>query len=93
MHTRILKQFKDAVRLRKYVVTAHAVEEMDDDDFTIYDVEHCILHGEIIDRQKDEKSVEWKYLLCGMTFQERGIRVVAKMSITGKMVIITVYAV
>ena len=92
MYGRVLKQFKEAVRFRNYIVTIHAVEEMDDDGFSIYEVEHCILHGDIVERQKDEKSIEWKYLLNGTTFQERGICVVAKMSITGKMVIITVYA-
>ena len=92
MYSRIHKQFKEAVRLRNYVVTVHAVEEMDDDGFTIFDVEHCILFGEIIERQKEQKTAEWKYLLLGGTFQERGISVVAKISVTGKMVIITVYA-
>jgi hypothetical protein len=65
---------------------------MDDDDFSIFDVEHCILHGEIVGRQKDYKTAEWKYLVQCATFKERGICVVTKMSITGKLVIITVYA-
>lgn len=92
MYSRVLKQFKEAVRLRNYIVTVHAVEEMDDDGFTIFDVEHCILHGEICERQKEHKTAEWKYLLDGVTFQERGICVVAKITVTGKMVIITMYA-
>lgn len=70
----------------------HAVEEMDDVDFLIFDVEHCILHGVIVERQKDQKSTEWKYLVRGDTFNGRGICVVAKISTTGKLVIITVYA-
>ena len=61
MYSRILKRMREAVRRRHYIVTLHAVEEMDDDDFSIFDVEHCIL--------------------CP-----------PKMSITGKLVIITVYA-
>jgi hypothetical protein len=36
---------------------------MDDVDFSIFDVEHCILHGVIVERQKDQKSTEWKYLV------------------------------
>lgn len=66
---------------------------MDDDGFSIFDVEHCILHGEIVERQKERSSVEWKYLLRGFTFNEKGLCVVAKISITGKLVIITVYAI
>jgi arginyl-tRNA--protein-N-Asp/Glu arginylyltransferase len=83
---------KESVRLRQYIVTLHAVEEMDDDGFSIFDVEHCILRGVITERQKEQKSAEWKYLVRGLTFNERGICVVAKMSISGKLVIITVYA-
>ena len=92
MYSRILKRMREAVRCRNYIVTLHAVEEMDDDDFSIFDVEHCIMHGEIVERQKEYKSAEWKYLLQGTTFKERGICVVTKTSITGKLVIITVYA-
>ena len=92
MYSRILKQMREAVRLRHYVVTLHALEEMDDDDFSIFDVEHCILYGEIVVRQKEHKTAEWKYVVQGATFKEKGICVVAKMSITGKLVIITVYA-
>jgi len=92
MYSHILKQIREAIRLRKYIVTLHAAEEMDDDDFSIFDVEHCLLHGEIIERQKEKTSVEWKYLLRGVTFHEKRMCVVAKISITGKLVIITVYA-
>jgi hypothetical protein len=49
---------REAVRLRQYIVTLHAVEEIDDDDFSIFDVEHCILHGAIVERQKEDKSAE-----------------------------------
>ncbi|MHB8893740.1 MAG: DUF4258 domain-containing protein [Candidatus Geothermincolia bacterium] len=83
---------KDAVRFRQYIVSLHAVEEMDDDGFSIFDIEHCILSGEIAERQKDQKSAEWKYRVQGVTLQERGICVVTKFSCTGKMVIITIYA-
>jgi len=92
MYSRVLKQMREAVRLSKYVVTLHAVEELNDDGFTIFDIEHCILHGEIIERQKEKTFAEWKYLVNGVTFQERGLCVVAKISVTGKLVIITVFA-
>lgn len=92
MYARILKQMREAVRLRQYVVTLHATEEMDDDEFSIYDVERCILHGEIVERQKDQTSAEWKYLVQGVTFHSKGICVVTKISVTGKLVIITVFA-
>jgi len=92
MHSRVFKQMREAIRLRNYVVTLHATEAMDDDGFSIFDVERCILHGEIVERQKESASEEWKYLVHGATFHARGIGVVTKMSITGKLVIITVFA-
>lgn len=92
MHSRIMKQMRESIRLRKYVVTLHAAEEMNDDGFSIFDVEHCILHGDIIERQKEIASAEWKYVVNGVTFQERGLCVVTKMSVTGMLVIITVFA-
>jgi Domain of unknown function (DUF4258) len=73
-------------------MTLHASEEMEDDSFSIFDVERCILDGVITERQKDTAIYEWKYLVQGRTFKHRGICVVAKLSVTGKLVIITVYA-
>ena len=54
----------------KYVMTLHAEEEMNDDGLSIFDVEHCLLTGEIIERQKDRKPGEWKYLVSGETFKK-----------------------
>lgn len=92
MFERILKQFHEKVRNRQYVMTLHAEEEMNDDELTIFDVERAILTGEIVERQKDQATAEWKYLVSGKTLQNIQIIVVAKLSPTGKMVIITVYA-
>ena len=91
MFGRILKRMRDKVRARQYVMTLHAEEEMSDDGLTIYDVERCILTGEIIERQRDVKSGEWKYLVRGHALDEDTIVVVAKLSLTGKLVFITVY--
>ena len=56
---------QEKIRRREYVVTFHAKKEMIDDNFTIYDVERGFLTGEIIERQKDETSAEWKYCIKG----------------------------
>ncbi len=91
MFGRVLIRMRDRVRGRQYVMTLHAEEEMSDDRLTIYDVEHCILTGEIIERQKDVRTGEWKYLVRGQTLDGDAIVVVAKLSPTGKLVLITVY--
>jgi hypothetical protein len=69
----------------------HAEEEMDDDELTIFDVEHGILAGTIVERQKDGETGEWKYLIQGPTLAEEEAIVVTKLSPTGKLVILTVY--
>jgi len=91
MYARILKRMQEKIRTRQYVMTLHAEEEMDDDALSIFDVERCILAGQIVERHKDHVTGEWKYLIEGETIAGGPVVVVAKLSITGKLVIITVY--
>lgn len=91
MFDRILREIRDKIRKREYVMTLHAEEEMNDDGLTIYDVERCILTGKILERQKDRKTAEWKYRINGQSIAGEEVEVVVKLSPTGKLVIITVY--
>ena len=91
MFDHILQRMREKVRALDYVMTIHAEEEMEDDDTSILDVEHVILTGEIIERQQDQETGEWKYLIAGSTLADDPIIVVAKLALTGTMVIITVY--
>ena len=91
MYDRVLKQMRDKVRSRKFVITLHADEEMDADGVTIFDVENCILSGRITERQKDVRTGESKYRIRGLTLAGRSIEVIGKIGPTGKLVIITVY--
>ena len=91
MDDRILTRMREAIRTRNYVMTLHAEEEMNDDNLSIFDVERIILTGEIIERQKDRTTTEWKYLIEGDTISNGMAIVVCKTGIAGKLVIITVY--
>lgn len=91
MYDRILKRMREAIRTRNYVMTLHAEDEMNDDNLSIFDVERIILTGEIIERQKDEVTKEWKYLIEGDTILNFAAIAVSKLAVTGKLVIITVY--
>jgi hypothetical protein len=91
MLNRTLSKMREKIRTRQYVMTLHAEEEMNDDDLTIYDVERGILTGKIVERQKDSKTGEWKYLIKGLTFFEDEVMVVVKFGPTDKLVIITLY--
>ena len=91
MYDHILKQMWEKIRTRQYVMTLHAEEEMNDDGLSIFDVERGVLTGGIIERQKDRVTAEYKYLVEGQTIAGDLVIVVAKLSVTGKLVIITVY--
>ena len=93
MYGRILKRIQAKIRTRQYVMTLHAEEEMDDDELSIFDIERCILTGEIIERQKDRDTEEWKYVIEGQSIAGDKVGTVTKLSITGKLIIITVYLV
>jgi hypothetical protein len=91
MFERILNRMREKIRRRKYVMTLHAEEEMNDEGLTIYDVERAILTGEILERQKDSATAEWKYCIKGETVEGGEVEVIVKMSPSGKLVIITLY--
>ncbi len=92
MYPRILNRIRNLIRERRYVVTVHALDEMDDDGLTIFDVERVVLTGEIIERQRDLRTREWKYVVRGKTVEGLDAGVVLKIGPTDKLVLITVYA-
>ena len=91
MFDRILRQIQQKVQTLEYMMSIHAEEEMADDGLTIFDVEHVLLTGKIVERQWDPRTSEWKYLVEGRTRGSEFAIVVTKLSLTGKLVVITVY--
>jgi len=84
---------RDKIRKREYVLTIHADEEMENDGLSIFDIENCILTGEVTERQKDKNSGDWKYVVKGKCYGSRRefMVVVSKLSITDKLIILTVF--
>lgn len=91
MFEKIRDKMRDLVRNLDYVMTIHGEEEMENDALSILDVENAVLTGEITERQRDEHSAEWKYLVSGKTLDDSGVIVVAKLGATGKLIFITVF--
>ena len=91
MFRRILQRMRNKIRRRQYIVTYHARKEMNEDGFTIYDVERGILTGEILERQRDRMTGEAKYRMQGESIAGFEVEILTKLSPTGKLVIITVY--
>ena len=90
MFEKIRDRMREKIRDLEYVMTVHAEEEMENDSLSIYDIENAILTGNIIERQQDHETEEWKYLIAGKTIDETDIIVVVKLSVAKKLVIITV---
>ena len=65
---------------------------MDEDALSVFDVERTILTGKIIERQRDQATREWKYLVRGHAVDGRQVVVVSKLGSTDKLVVITAWA-
>jgi hypothetical protein len=91
LHRYFLRKIREKVFNRQYVVTIHADDEMHDDSLSVYDIEHVMLTGEIVERQRDEVTGELKYCIIGKTLGEQDAQVVVKLGPTDKLVIITVF--
>lgn len=82
---------RDLVRSLAYVVSIHAVEELEDDNLSILDLENIVLGGKIIERQRDTSTREVKCVIRGSTLQGIPAEAVVKLGPTGKLYFITVY--
>jgi hypothetical protein len=83
---------REKVRRAEFVVTAHARKEMNEDGLSVFDIEHCILVGKIVERQRDRATSEWKYRVRGSDVADAPMEVVAKVAPTGTLVVVTAYA-
>jgi hypothetical protein len=88
-----IRRIRSLLRALRYVVSLHAAEEMEDDGFTILDSENIILTGTIVERQKDQQTNETKIVIRGTALDSREAEAVVKISFSGVLYIITVYAV
>jgi hypothetical protein len=91
MFAKVRDKMRAKIRALDYVMTIHAEEEMESDHLSILDVEEIILTGEIVEKQQDAETQEHKFLVSGTTLDSVRANVVAKLSVTDKLVIITVY--
>ena len=91
MFEKIRDKMRELIRSLEYVMTIHGEEEMENDKLSILDIENAVLTGEIVERQRDENTAELKYLITGKTLDDSDVTVVAKLGLTGKLVIVTVY--
>ena len=86
-----ISQIRQLIRTLNYVVSAHAAEELEDDDLSILDLESIILTGQITERQRDNQTRESKILVSGDTLDGKPAQAVVKIGFTGKLIVITAY--
>lgn len=86
-----ITRIRECVRSLNYAVSIHAAEELDDDNLTIHDLEHIILTGKIIERQRDTRTQEVKCVVRGLTLEERYAETVVKIGPLGNLFVITAY--
>ena len=86
-----ISQLRALIRSLKYVVTTHAADELEDDNLTIRDLENIILTGKVVERQRDAKSREIKYVVDGIAIDGAAAQAVVKVGFSGKLVIVTAY--
>jgi hypothetical protein len=72
-------------------MTRHARREINNDNLTVYDVESAILTGQILERQRDRQTGERKYRIRGKSLAGDDTELVARIGLTGYLIIITVY--
>lgn len=75
--------------MSQYIATTHPLDEIEADGLIIFDIEHCILTGDVLMRQRDRMTAEWKYVIEGETLGGQRAHVVAKIGPTGKLIVIT----
>lgn len=91
MPGRILERIREKIRLSQYDMTAHAMEEMAEDNLDILDVEQALLNGQIVRTEKDDPRGT-KYDIEGTgADQQTPVGVAGRFTSTGRYLIITVY--
>jgi uncharacterized DUF497 family protein len=91
MYQHIEKEMREATRSRRVILDPHAQDALEDDNLRFADVLHCLLTGAIVSDQYDERYGEMKYEWRGEARDGREIALIAKLTYTGKVYVITVY--
>ena len=91
MEKAVLTKMRAAVKAGRLVLTEHAVDEMIADDLFEFDVENCILTGDITERQWDDDSQKWKYVIEGESTDGQALAVVARFGSNDYVVVITTF--
>jgi len=86
-------RIREKVRLRRYDMTAHAVEELAEDGLDIADMEHAVLTGRVARIERDDPRGN-KYVIEGLAADgARPVGVVGRFKGGDRYLVITAYAI
>ncbi len=86
-----IARLRHLVRTLDYFVSAHAADELEDDNLSILDLESIFLTGQIVERQRDRRTRETKYIVEGEALDGQRARVAAKIGSGGGLFAVTAY--
>lgn len=93
MPTSRLERIKEKIRLRQYDMSAHAMDEMAEDDLDIEDVEWAVRYGQLVRTEKDDPRGT-KYVIEGIGIDGlTSVGVVGRFASNERFLIVTVYEV
>lgn len=88
-----IERIRNKIRKREYDMSAHAMEEMAEDDLDVCDVEMAILNGQLTRSEKEDPRGT-TYVIEGMGADRRTpVGVVGRFTSRERYLIITVYAI
>ena len=88
-----LAQIREKIRLRQYDLSAHATEEMAEDNLDILDIEQAVLTGQLARLEKGDPRGT-KYVMEGLAVNQfTPVGVVGRFTGDDRYLIITVYEV
>jgi Domain of unknown function (DUF4258) len=86
-----IERIREQIRLRRYDMTFHAMEEMAEDNMTIGDIEHAVVTGRVVKIQKGDPKGD-RYVVEGMAADNSTlVGVVGRFPVAARYLIITVY--
>ena len=92
MARRNIDDIRDNIRVGKYDMTVHAIEEMAEDGLDILDFEQSILYGQISRIEKDDPRGT-RYVIEGPAIEEQTSVGSVGRFIDDRYLIITIYAI
>ncbi|MGB3301021.1 MAG: DUF4258 domain-containing protein [Phormidesmis sp.] len=91
MPPRDIDRIRERIRVRQYDMSAHAMEEMVEDELTILDVEEAVFSGQIVRIEKEDPRGT-KYVVVGTALdRQTPVGVVGRFTSIRRYLIVTVY--